>query len=282
MRISAIEAAPLHVLPFAASPSPNSARSALPFFRAFVDELPDSLDAILATADLQGFVDVGGTSIGLGEALPQVLEQLRSDGRLPAPERTAAILAGDLHGRADEDDVLPVWLGIERACRWVAGVAGNHDRIGALASRAAAQDALRGTRAHCLDGSTVTLDGIRVGGLCGTIGPGAGTWLRCEEQYNNVLTSMLGERCDLLVLHDGPNVAGTNLPGWPSIRKALEAAPPVLLVRGHDHWPDQVHELSNGTQVLNVEGRVVVLQRRSGDPPGGGIRAADRTATREA
>jgi hypothetical protein len=36
----------------------------------------------------------------------------------------------------------------------------------------------------------------------------------------------------------------------------------VLLIRGHDDWPDPMAELVNGTQILNVEGRVVVLQRR--------------------
>ena len=69
------------------------------------------------------------------------------------------------------------------------------------------------------------------------------------------------ERCDLLVLHDGPNVAGTDLPGWPSIRHVIEAARRMLVIRGHDHWANPLAVLANGTQVLNVEGRVVVLQR---------------------
>jgi hypothetical protein len=45
------------------------------------------------------------------------------------------------------------------------------------------------------------------------------------------------------------------------VRHALEAAPPTLLVRGHDHWPVPLATLANGTQVLNVEGRVVVMTR---------------------
>src|SRR2546423_15307894 len=102
MRISAIDAAPFYVLPYSVSPSANSAHGELPFFRCFVDEMPDSLDAILATADLQGVVDAGGVLITLGEALPKAIERLQADGHIPAPERTAAILAGDLHARADE------------------------------------------------------------------------------------------------------------------------------------------------------------------------------------
>src|SRR5687767_13378649 len=119
MRISGIEAIPFHVLPYSLSPSVNSPRGELPFFRAWVDGLPDSLDAILATADLQGVINAGGTTLGLGEALPVAIQRLRHDVLLPARDRTGAILAGDLHARAGEDDVLPVWLAVERVCRWV-------------------------------------------------------------------------------------------------------------------------------------------------------------------
>lgn len=196
--------------------------------------------------------------VALGEALPEAIQQLRKDGQLPARDRTGAILAGDLHARADEADVLPVWLAMEQACRWVAGVAGNHDRI--------ACNALNGTSARFLDCSTVTLDGIRVGGMGGSVGAGDGRWVRPESDYNVELEALLRQHCDLLVLHDGPNVVGTNLPGWPSVRQALENAPPLLLIRGHDHWPVPLQELANGTQVLNVEGRVVVLQRSTITP----------------
>src|SRR5687767_15350725 len=100
MRISGIEAAPFHRLPYSLSASGKSRRCELPFFRAVVDGLPDSLDAIVATADLQGVADAGGTPVGLGEAVSVAIRRLRGDGRLPAPDRTAVVLAGDLHARA--------------------------------------------------------------------------------------------------------------------------------------------------------------------------------------
>jgi hypothetical protein len=261
MRISWIETAPFHVLPYSLSPSRNSPRAELPFFRAFVEGMPEPLDAIIATADLQGVAEAGGAIVGLGQALSVAIQRLRDDGRLPASDRTAAILAGDLHARADEDDVFPVWRAMEEDCRWVAGVAGNHDRLGPIASTATAREALTGMRAHFLDGSPVVVDGIRVGGLSGIVSVTDGPWLRTEADYNAALASLLDHKCDLLVLHDGPSVAGTDLPGWPSVRRTLEGAPPLLLIRGHDHWPCPLAELENGTQVLNVEGRVVVLQR---------------------
>lgn len=261
MRISAVEAAPFHVLPYTASLSANSAPGELPFFRAFVDELPDSLEAIIATADLQGFAGAGETLMGLGEAVALEIARLQRDGRLPPPDRTGAVLAGDVHAGAGEDDVLPVWRAFGAISRWIAGVAGNHDRLGPFASG--------DSNAHLLDASTVTVDGIRVGGLSGIVSSTDGLRHRHERDYKAALSSLMGQHCDLLVLHDGPNVAGTDLPGWPFIRRVLESAMRVLLVRGHDHWPNLVAELANGTQVLNVEGRVVVLERCSGGTAGG-------------
>jgi hypothetical protein len=259
MRISNIEPVPFHLLPYSHSASANSPRCELPFFRAFVDGLPNSLDAILATADLQGVVSTG---VGLGEALPSTILRLRDERRLPPRDRTATILAGDLHARAGEDHVLPIWLAINHVCRWVAGVPGNHDRFGRAASNPIAREARNGSTAHLLDGSSVTLDGIRIGGLGGIVSSIDGPRHRREQDYSAALSSLLEQHCDVLVLHDGPNVAGTDLPGWPSVRRVLEAAAPVLLIRGHDDWPDPMAERVNGTQILNVEGRVVVLQRR--------------------
>lgn len=269
MRISAVELVPFHVLPYSPGTTPGAPAAALPFYRAFVDELPEALDAIVAAADLQGVADVGGGVVGLGEALPRAIDRLRDDRRLPGRGRTAGILGGDLHNRADEDDVSPAWLAMANVCRWVAGVAGNHDRFGPPGSEAVAVGMLSRTNAFVLDGSTVTLDGLRVGGLSGIVNPASGARLRREEAFVAALSAVVQRDCDVLVLHDGPNVGGTRLPGWPSLRRVLEAAPPMLVIRGHDHWEEPVAELRNGTQVLNVEGRVVVLQRRTGGAKGG-------------
>jgi Icc protein len=263
MRICSIAQEPFHRLPYSLSPGGSSPDAELPFVHAFVDGLPDVLDAILVTSDLQGVVHVDGRALPLGEAFALVIQTLRIDQRLPDRHRTAAILAGDLHPHAGNDDVLPVWLAVSNVCRWVAGVAGNHDRFDSPGS-------LKERGAHLLDGSTVTLDGICVGGLGGIVSTNDGAGNRREEQYNVALAILLRHRCDLLVLHDGPNVAGTDLPGWPSVRHVLEAAPRTLVVRGHDHWPQPLAELANGTQVLNVEGRVIVLVRELHPLTGGG------------
>lgn len=239
MRIPGIEAAPFHRLPYSHSASGNLPQCELPFFRAVVDGLPGSLDAIIATADLQGFVGAGEALRGLGEAVAVEIGRLQRDGRLPARDRTGGVLAGDLHAGAGEDDVLPVWRAFGGVCRWVAGVSGNHDRVGPFASRPIACEALNQFNAHLLDGSTVDVDGLHVGGLGGIVSSTDGRWHRHQSDYITALSSLTKQRCDLLVLHDGPNVAGTSLPGWPSVRRVVESVTPVLLIRGHDHWPNQ-------------------------------------------
>jgi hypothetical protein len=45
------------------------------------------------------------------------------------------------------------------------------------------------------------------------------------------------------------------------LRQVLESLPPALVVCGHDHWDSPLTTLDNGSQVLNVAGRVVVLRR---------------------
>jgi hypothetical protein len=253
MRISAFDVDPFHVLPYFTSTSANASAAELPFFRGSVDSLPASLDAIIALADLQGLVRAEDTLIGLGKAVAGTIARLQRGGELPSPGKTGVVLCGDLHAGAGEDDVVPVWREFQAISRWVAGVAGNHDRIDRFASA--------DSNAYFLDASTVTVDGIRIGGVSGIVSPISGLWHRHERDYRDALLSLLDQHCELLLLHDGPNVAGTELSGWPFIRRLLESYSPSLVIRGHDHWTNPIGELANGTQVLNVEGRVVVLQR---------------------
>src|SRR5687767_14763895 len=71
----------------------------LPLTFGEVDRLPDGLDALLCTSDLQGvFVKHDKTIVLLGCALAEHLFELSSeDPTFPRPERTGVILAGDLY-----------------------------------------------------------------------------------------------------------------------------------------------------------------------------------------
>jgi hypothetical protein len=180
---------------------------------------------------------------------------------LPPKEKTAVLLVGDLGPDADEGDVRSVWFALADACRWVAGVAGNHDAFGQCTSVGDARIALGRPELHLLDESLVKLDGLTIGGLSGIISNSDGAWIRSESDFVAAMARLAQQGPDLLISHDGPNVAGTALSGWPSVRRALEAAPPTLLIRGHDAWRTPLATLANGTQILNVEGRVVVLVR---------------------
>lgn len=56
-------------------------------------------------------------------------------------------------------------------------------------------------------------------------------------------------------------VPGTNLPGAAAVRECRLAAAPTLVVCGHCYWQSPLQQLSNGTQVCNVDSRVVAFER---------------------
>jgi Icc protein len=262
MRVLKLETEPLHTLRYFVGPGPRQASAVLPSYRAAVDGMPDELKAIVATADLQGIGHAAGSpqsDESLGVMVAAELELLRAQGRLPARDETAAILAGDFHPLADEGDVCDVWFAMADVCRWVAGVAGNHDAFGNSTSPGGARRALGRPGLHFLDDSVTTVDGCVIGGLSGIVSSMPGAWRRAEDRFAAAIARLADSGLDLLVSHDGPDVAGTNLSGWPAVRRALEASPATLLIRGHDAWRTPLAELANGTQVLNVEGSVVVL-----------------------
>jgi Icc protein len=264
MRILRLDGEPFHTLSFSLGPSGTGPRGFLPFHRATVYGLPEALDAIIATSDLQGIVysNTGGSPWLLGEAVALELDVLRAGGEVGPKDRTAAFLAGDLHAQADEADVREVWLAMSRECRWVAGVAGNHDLFGPSGtSSQEARAALGRSNMHFLNGDTVRLDGLYIGGLSGIVSRKKEGWNRQEDEYVSAIARMAEENLDVLLCHDGPNVSGTKLAGWPSVRCALEASTATLIIRGHDAWNIPLATLANDAQVLNVEGRVVLLGR---------------------
>ena len=240
----------------------------LPVAKAVVDELPDELDAIVATADLQGrerFEDSpGGSPRLLGEALPQrlsgeILPSLGCDAL-----KVGVVLAGDfytvpaLDRRGGSGDVTNVWEAFGREFRWVVGVAGNHDTFGE------ALHPSRPTFGNCyyLDERSVELDGLSIAGLGGIIGNPRRPHRRTEEAYLESLLNVLEDSTDILAIHDGPS-GDRGQRGSPRITQLLNELCPPLVIRGHAHWETPLTRLEGGTQVLNVDCRVVVLTRSS-------------------
>lgn len=241
----------------------------LPVHTATVTDLPDTLDAIVATADLQGrerFEEAhGGPPRLLGEALPlrlarEILPELNLDA-----SRCAAVLAGDfytvpnLDSRGGSGDVTGVWKSFCQEFRWVAGVAGNHDTF---------EDELEPKRrihknAYYLDGDTKHLDGLQIAGVGGIIGNTRKPQRKSDQEFLTHV-ELLAETCpDLFLMHDGPDGGDRSLRGQTMVRQLLEKMPPTLIVRGHAHWNTPLVELTNSTQVLNVDCRVVILCRQS-------------------
>lgn len=269
MRILSITEQPIVEIPFLnAGKGPGAFYTdRLPIHTGEVSQLPDGLDALLVTADLQGrerFQEAnGGPPRLLGEALP---ERLCSD-LLPElnliPCRMGVILAGDfytvpnLDKRGGSGDVLPVWQAFAKRFRWAVGVAGNHDTFG---------DRDEPTRnvannAQYLDCSSANLDGLEIAGIGGIIGYPNKLHRKTEEDYLTHAELLLEQRPDVLVMHDGPDSPKRRLRGSSNIRQTIERFPKTLVVRGHSHWTIPLVELANGTQVLNVDCRVVILHR---------------------
>ncbi|WP_242040561.1 metallophosphoesterase [Coleofasciculus sp. FACHB-1120] len=262
MRIASISDQPIHEIPFitaAAAGHLQVVEQVLPILSAEADSLPPGLDAIIIASDLQGINPTDGRL--LGHRVAEELETLANLGRIPSPQKTGIILAGDLYARSDkrggEGDVREVWQSFSRRFRWVAGVAGNHDILGNTPEEI--QTFKKGRGIRYLDGEIAVVDGFRIAGISGIIGKPTKLWRRSEKDFHQALRQLLKELPNILILHEGPNDPEAKLMGNQSIRAELAAANELLVICGHSHWKVPMTTLFPGVQVLNVDSRVVVL-----------------------
>lgn len=272
MKIIQFEPVPFRILPYlnAGRGSGQFTKDPLPIHRAIVDRLPDDTDAIIVTADLQGrevFAKGRPHSFDglrlLGETLPAELADdiLRDIGEFDR-RRIGVFLAGDfytvpaLDKRGGSGDVTTVWEAFAEQFGWVVGVAGNHDTFGENRTKPRRLPA----NAHYLDGEVVRIGGLTIAGLGGIIGNPQRIQRRTEDDYLQCLEELLLQEPEILISHDGPD-ASYGQTGNSNVRYVIDQLPPPLLIRGHSHWYDPFATLASGTQVLNVDARVVVLTR---------------------
>ena len=78
--------------------------------------------------------------------------------------------------------------------------------------------------------------------------------------FINELDSVVSRGTDFLVMHDGPNIPGTNSIGSDCIRRAVERLGPDVVIRGHAYWQSPLAELPGRVQVLNVDSRIVLMR----------------------
>lgn len=268
LRIIDLERDPIHQLRFSNASKRGGVESQLlPILAGRASGLPPEVDGLVLTSDLQGVVPSyarGGQNVLLGVELVEVLLALSDERLIPEPSGLGVVLAGDLFSAPGGDvrgatgDVRAVWEAFAASFRWVAGVAGNHDQFGSdkeqrrLASREGVE---------LLDGRVARLDELPVGGVGYIMGHPAKVGRRSEQDFMAALSLTLEQAPSLLVLHQGPDGVGRRQRGSELVRELLELAPPDLVVCGHVHWDDPLAELTHEAQVVNVDGRVIVLTR---------------------
>lgn len=263
MRLNQIDPHPLHEILFEnAGPRRQGPETrTLALVRAVVETLPSNLDAILVTGDLQGLEpkeSAKGIPRSLGEVLAQEMEKLGERGDVPGAPRTGVILTGDmfagldLHRRGASGDPSKVWNAFAQSFRWVVGVAGNHDLF--------PPRRVQSRNSRLLDGDITELDTLRIGGVSGIIGDPAKPNRHTEEDFAARLEDVCRRRPDIVVLHESPGIQEQGLVGKSSIRDVLARAGPALVACGHAYWQIPLVQLGR-VQVLNVDGRAVVLMR---------------------
>ncbi|MFK8002015.1 MAG: metallophosphoesterase [Polyangiales bacterium] len=270
MRVLQVDSQAFHHQPYLCAASGGGTESlSLPFQRGRVEGLPDGLDALVLTSDLQGVApswrDDGATAL-LGEVVVDVLEQLSDSGQIPPLWECGAVLAGDLYSTMDarkrgaSGDVRSVWTRFAESFRWVAGAPGNHDRFGTAKERMrlSAQPNI-----HLLDGALMNVDGLRIAGVGGITAPEhklhkGGRRLVAEQL--SLVHEAAEASPDILVLHEGPAGIEPGQRGHTAITDVLRERTPPLVVCGHVHWTEALSPLADG-HVVNVDARVVVLTR---------------------
>ena len=159
-----------------------------------------------------------------------------------------------LDKRGGSGDVTSVWHAFFNTFDWVVGVAGNHDLFGDAATRPRFPKPM-----HFLDNDNVLIEGLSIAGLSGITGNPRRPWRRTEDGFVEALEHLLCDSPAIVIMHVGPDVPDSGHRGSQRIRQVVEQAEPALIVRGHSHWKEPLATLSNGTQVLNVDARVVIL-----------------------
>jgi DNA repair exonuclease SbcCD nuclease subunit len=239
----------------------------LPFLKAQVDELPGEIDACVLTSDLQGVAPgwrYGGRNVLLGIQVAEELLDLAEAGTIPDPERMGVLLAGDLYSapagdkRGASGDVREVWTAFATMNRWVSGVAGNHDRFGTAREEAR-------LRSHenldlLLYGEVAYRDGLLIGGVSHIIGNPQKPGRRDQDSFLAALELALEASPNIVVLHEGPSGSTKKQRGNELLHNQFKEESVPLVVCGHVHWNDPLADL-NGTQVINVDSRVVILTR---------------------
>lgn len=266
MHITSIDEHPFHTLRYSNVESHRQLVVAhWPIHRARASGFPKGLAAIVAASDLQGreLLEAGqpGPRL-LGEVLAAELAALAQRDVIPPARETAVILAGDLFAetqvRGGLGDAGPVYLAFAGHVKQVVGVHGNHDLVG---KSAMLEQAMR-DRVQILDVGTTSIGDMTIGGVGGIIGSPHKPNRRTTEDFLAALQLVLTSkhRPEVMLMHQGPDMPAENLPGSTEVRECiLQTQWTGLVMCGHKHWKNPIMAISPGVNVLNLDGRCVVI-----------------------
>jgi 3',5'-cyclic-AMP phosphodiesterase len=233
----------------------------LPIFLGEISGLSKDISALIVTSDLQGVVKDGDTEHLLGEKLPEFLATF-IDIELPLIDKNkiGVVLCGDLYAnlnrRGGLGDVKNVWRTFKQHFKWVVGVAGNHDDFGSLNEFTAFK---KEQHIHYLHKETKEIDSIKFGGISGIIGRTDKPQRVEHKDYVATLEKLLMQQPDALLLHQSPYISTNKNEKSDIIGQIIEHSPRNLIFCGHSHWKNPLVTLENDTQILNLDGRVVIL-----------------------
>ncbi|HEY0074775.1 MAG TPA: metallophosphoesterase [Abditibacteriaceae bacterium] len=240
---------PLSVLSFRQAESGGRVGTALlEITTGFIDDLPDALEGLIVTSDLQG---IGFDGHLLGELAAQEVANLCEAGLLPPANKLGVLLCGDFYAspelqRGVSGLVDAVWQAFQRRFRWVVGVSGNHD-------------CFEQKPESLLHGLIAEKDDLKVGGLGGVLGETGRGLQTSMREYERLLKNIMQQAPDILLLHAAPQLNEGGCLGDVALRHFLEKHRAPLTFCGHCHWPYPLQQLNAHTQICNVDGRVLVL-----------------------
>lgn len=273
MHITHIDTTPIDTLNYRSGIARGGVKS-MPLYRGYVNVLPDDIEAIFLTSDLQGR-EIDETRNRLaGEFVAEELAALAEAGRAPAPSKTGVVLAGDLFCPTNPaklggyGDVRAVWQAFANRFAWVVGVLGNHDILGGKIAerRSFAQQA----NIRILDtemgphGGSDTLGGLRIAGVGGAIGAPGDKRLnrRSEANFLAAVEYQLQQRPDLLVTHQHPFLSSTRRPGSRGYSELLEQHDGVVAF-GHNRTEALTVKFGPHCDALCLDSRAFLLQETS-------------------
>ncbi len=262
LHVTDVDPTPIASLPYRTAMGQGRVdRVVLPLVRGQVMGLPAGVHGLVIASDLQGRTEDGQLlGIAVADWLVGLCEELGL-----APDAVGVLLAGDLYTvpeldrRGGRGDVRGVWRAFADRFRWVAGVLGNHDDLGGQTLAEVSENGV-----SLLHATRVDLDGIGVAGVGGIIGDPAKPNRMDERAFLSAFEALWRAKASVLVSRESPAIPERGLIGNVALRGRVDRVGAgcrhrPLLICGHCHWPEPLTTLPSDVQVLNADGRVILL-----------------------